>query len=106
MQNTVLCKILDHSLYGAASERQLGRGSLCFAQIDNKAASLPIPLLTRSARQVPVWRQMPVSGQKRRFDRAPPIPDPPLLADILGVIRHVRKVPILLQKSVETGHEP
>jgi hypothetical protein len=46
------------------------RGSLCFAQTDNKAASLPIPLLPRSAREVPVWQQMSGSG---RVSRASPV---------------------------------
>jgi hypothetical protein len=40
-----------------------------------------------------------MSGQNRRFDSRPATSGLPRLADILRVIRHVSKVPILLQKS-------
>jgi hypothetical protein len=40
----------------------------------------------------------PLRGQSRHFDRAP-LTSGTQLADILRLIRHVSKVPILLQKS-------
>jgi hypothetical protein len=42
---------------------------------------------------------MSLNGQSRHFDRAPLTSGLPRLADILTVIRHVSKVPIVLKKS-------
>jgi hypothetical protein len=44
--------------------------------------------------------------QSRHFDSTPRTSALPRSADIADRVRQVRKVPILLQKSVEAGDEP
>jgi hypothetical protein len=68
--------------------------------------NLEIELKNIILRRVSIFEFLHSQGQSRKLARLSGVSVPPSTADVVGPSRHVRLVPILLQKSVETGRKP